>query len=590
MKSVVLDLIGSHFLDKAVSLLKRNATLRGTGDNWDIRILVGQMRSFNQNKDLHLFASNIIVNRVDFRHLPNDKPKNNIKDLPRSKFSLNIDEWKKYISTSKVIIGRIFIEFFKEFKFLEKCLPVHIKHKYSKEMSQKSTIISMPIINVNESSYNDCVHILRTYESWIGEIYQNAGLLPDIPAKDDPNIPMGAANKSQLYSHRNHTPGDIMKDMKICFAGDQLTRVRFAGAKDIMAASSTPIDRLEHCSPFKGAMFHTLASFVQYNYHLLFDAESVNQIGTLKYFREKYNRKNCTPSKVLDSYEGSEELLINMGKAYIVVAALDFFGMKNLDDKPTIHAFPPNLVHKSVEEKRIYFDEVLQEFIDKYILQKGVNDADDHVKNYALCSIFLTLLVLQMKDTAKEADGERNLINQKLLLTIFKSLGAYSKYAIEMFISIAQVESLLTPQLAEQFKWSYFVNWKGGEGNNMEEDKAQEITNKLSKNMVQRMGPNKTINSISKICKATTGIKESIENIDTELGIHKTSTKHTKQESKADEIEMIREIQLLKPFTYTPGRYHASFPDIKRSPMLYLNIVEFHKWLDRHKSEVTLVV
>ena len=40
-----------------------------------------------------------------------------------------------------------------------------------------------------------------------------------------------------------------------------------------------------------------------------------------------------------------------------------------------------------------------------------------------------------MKDTAQEGDGERNLINQKILLSVFKSLGAFSKYTIEMFVS-----------------------------------------------------------------------------------------------------------------------------------------------------------
>ena len=34
----------------------------------------------------------------------------------------------------------------------------------------------------------------------------------------------------------------------------------------------------------------------------------------------------------------------------------------------------------------------------------------------------------------------------------------------------------------------FFVNWRGGAGNNIEDDLAQEISNKLSKNIVQRMG------------------------------------------------------------------------------------------------------
>ena len=65
--------------------------------------------------------------------------------------------------------------------------------------------------------------------------------------------------------------------------------------------------------------------------------------------------------------------------------------------------------------------------------------------------MFLTIVLLQLKDTAAEGDGDHNLINQKLLLSIFKSLGAYSKYAIEMFVSIAQIECLLTERMSEEF-------------------------------------------------------------------------------------------------------------------------------------------
>ena len=90
-----------------------------------------------------------------------------------------------------------------------------------------------------------------------------------------------------------------------------------------------------------------------------------------------------------------------------------------------------------------------------------ITDGEDYVKNYALCFIFLTILILQLKDTAAEADGERNLINQKLLLSVFKSMGAYSKYAWEMFPHIAQMECMLTLRLTEEVKWGFFVNWRG---------------------------------------------------------------------------------------------------------------------------------
>ena len=64
-------------------------------------------------------------------------------------------------------------------------------------------------------------------------------------------------------------------------------------------------------------------------------------------------------------------------------------------------------------------------FIDTFVLQKQSgaynHEEDDYIMNYGMSCIFLSVVLLQLKDTAAEADGDRYLINQKLLLLFFKS-------------------------------------------------------------------------------------------------------------------------------------------------------------------------
>lgn len=55
-------------------------------------------------------------------------------------------------------------------------------------------------------------------------------------------------------------------------------------------------------------------------------------MDTLKYFREKLDRKNVTPEKVTKSYDGSVQFFLSIGRAYLLEAAMEFFNMDDLDD------------------------------------------------------------------------------------------------------------------------------------------------------------------------------------------------------------------------------------------------------------------
>ena len=101
------------------------------------------------------------------------------------------------------------------------------------------------------------------------------------------------------------------------------------------------------------------------------------------------------------------------------------------------------------------------------------------------------------------------------------------------------------------------------------------------------MGANKTWNSISKICRATTGISQIAETFDISVEIHKKSVQHSTRDSLQDEKDMIADLIKLDLFTHVSLRCHKSFPEMKQCPLQYLNVVEFHKWLKKHMEELS---
>ena len=104
-------------------------------------------------------------------------------------------------------------------------------------------------------------------------------------------------------------------------------------------------------------------------YSYLYKAESVREVGTLKFFRERLDRKNVTPHKVTaKSYEGCEQFIISTGKGYLLEAAMEFLGMNSLGDKPTKHSPPKGILHQPLAKKKEYFDEVVGAFVDEFVM------------------------------------------------------------------------------------------------------------------------------------------------------------------------------------------------------------------------------
>ena len=119
-------------MDNIVEMVKKGKKYRIVGDNLDLKIQRAHMRGAIGNVDLHLFSTNFIRNRLDFTHLPNLTPKRDVTSIPRSIFSPSREEFEEYKQSSAVLIGRIALQHLSQFGFLQKILPKHISHQYSK--------------------------------------------------------------------------------------------------------------------------------------------------------------------------------------------------------------------------------------------------------------------------------------------------------------------------------------------------------------------------------------------------------------------------------------------------------------------------
>ncbi len=212
--------------------------------------------------------------------------------------------------------------------------------------------------------------------------------------------------------------------------------------------------------------------------------------------------------------------------------------------------------------------------------------SDDCLMNYAIQCIQLGTMLMQLNDTEKEGDGERSLINWKLLMLYFRSRSRGAKYAFEAMRFITFVKALYTEKMAHRILHGQFVNEKGGAGNNCANDLRMEMLVKTNKNILRGMCGNKTLTAVQRSTSAAHGLDKIVKTFDEQCGVHADSTMHTDTSNKDDINEMITIIHAVKPFDYQPDRKMLSFTNVCKSPLEKLNVKALHDWLSMHKKRL----
>ena len=237
-------------------------------DNIDWEEKVHDMREHHQNKSVHAVATSMVFSRISSDHLPDDGPQMNVKTCNfREVVRVTNDEMDRIRTRYQMFVARIMVERFSEFFNLKQYLldELELGHENSAATEKKSEVITLPVLMKDEKKYSDCVDVLDQLEEWTHEVYYASGLYKESQSPSTHALVEAATRPDQPGAHIPpiSSETDPLSGVKVPCFGDELTRVRFAGARDLRSGCHTAKQRLDHLYPYRIVGWHAKRSFLK---------------------------------------------------------------------------------------------------------------------------------------------------------------------------------------------------------------------------------------------------------------------------------------------------------------------------------------
>ena len=320
--------------------------------------------------------------------------------------------------------------------------------------------------------------------------------------------------------------------------------------------------------------------------------------GTLYQLRNLIIRRNVTKN-VKNDMNACEDFFEVVVVRHVIASAMELLGMSSIDDLPsfTITQSPEDVWMKDNSERKAIVMEVASSIVDQNVdlstkfvesqTQISTSACSDSVYAYSCETLSLGLLFMEFKDAIREGDSDRVLLVWKYLFLLFKASGRRN-YSIEAFTLISQYHLILPPRLAEQIKWSRFINSRGHAGHNISCDLHMEHLNKLAKVTVQGLGPNKTEKAIQRVGKAIGTLSSMTDTFDTVNNVPSVSGVHSKKSSGKDLKKIVGQLVKSSVFDISPGRKHKTFPHLKTNYIRSLSEKDLKQWMLDHYATLML--
>ena len=363
--------------------------------------------------------------------------------------------------------------------------------------------------------------------------------------------------------------GSLAENCTLHIGGDQLTRERFSYGKFLRIGNINPRDRFDHIGPITFEFFHLGMNFMEkVIFRRLWKKDSEREIGTMRAECERIFRHFVSPD-VMTAYDSDKEFLNSFVNAYVVEAAMDFFGLEDRNSFPTVHK-PPNF--ENDYEIKEWVQTTLGKFVDTYVfpswcgkdqeptvrteetkvpqyialkLSNGqtlhlrtnpvtevsvIEAKGDYVKNYAHLTLELGMIFKYFTEMMKAPDRDRLLGLFKVMLVVMKANNNKAKYPLEILRMLVQQYSLLPLQEACNVLQACFVNTKGKPDSHIPADQQMEWIVRNSKKHIKHMHSNKNSDYTESKSAALPGISQIADNFDQHAHVIVRAKKHTKKD------------------------------------------------------------
>lgn len=294
------------------------------------------------------------------------------------------------------------------------------------------------------------------------------------------------------------------------------------------------------------------------------------------------------PKKNVNAAEDFLELVVT---GHILTAVMSYLGLSSLNDKEPESVLSHDLWMMDDEVRRKALSDVALEIVNQHVDLAAVFNDPSMKKtpgttyDYACEVLSLGLFILSFKDAVREGDGEHVMLLWKFMLLLFKASGR-KNYAIEALTILSQYHIILPPNVAEQLKWSRFINVHGLPGHNISCDLHMEHINKLVKVSIDGLGANKSEKAIKRVAKAIGVLSTSTESYDSEVGLVQPSGKHSDKSVQRDLNKIIQQLQDCEAFNPHSKAHHASFTHLHGNLVRTLDKSTVKEWMVQHFSNI----